>query len=150
MNEKLILLIEDGFSDIALTRRALDKGSTDYQIVVVEDGAEALDYFACRGRFSNKSPHILPRLILLDLKLPKYDGLHVLKKLKEAEHTKLLPVVVLTSSSEIEDIKAAIDLGANSYVRKPVDYKAFTETINNLVSYWLQINEPPPYSPAAR
>ncbi len=136
MRESIILLIEDNPDDEALTRRALQKNNVTNEMVVAHDGQEALDYLFGAGR--------LPQLILLDLKLPKIDGLEVLRRLRAEERTRLLPVVVLTSSNEERDLVTSYSLGANSYVRKPVDFKEFTEAARQLGVYWLLLNEPPP------
>ena len=136
MRESIILLIEDNPDDEALTRRALQKNNVTNEMVVAHDGQEALDYLFGAGR--------LPQLILLDLKLPKIDGLEVLRRLRAEERTRLLPVVILTSSNEERDLVTSYSLGANSYVRKPVDFKEFTEAARQLGVYWLLLNEPPP------
>ena len=137
MRDAVILLVEDNADDEALTRRALEKNDVKNELVVVRDGQEALDYLSGAPR--------LPQLTLLDLKLPKVDGLEVLRRLRAAERTKLLPVVILTSSNEERDLVSSYSLGANSYVRKPVDFKEFTEAVRQLGLYWLLLNEPPPH-----
>jgi two-component system response regulator len=144
MNTKIILLIEDNPSDVELTKRALSKAKIANELVVAEDGQEALDYLFGTGNFSGRDD--LPRLamILLDLKLPKVDGLEVLKQIRANVRTKRLPVVILTSSQEEQDIIKGYDLGANSYIRKPVDFLQFAEAIKILGLYWLVLNEPPP------
>jgi two-component system response regulator len=134
--EAIILLVEDNPDDEALTRRALLKHNLRNELVVARDGQEALDYLFGGGR--------LPHLILLDLKLPKIDGLEVLRRLRADERTKLLPVVILTSSNEERDLVNGYSLGANSYVRKPVDFNEFTDAARQLGLYWLLLNEPPP------
>jgi two-component system response regulator len=134
--DAIILLVEDNPDDEVLTRRALEKHSLRIDLVVARDGQEALDYLFGGGR--------LPHLILLDLKLPKIDGLEMLRRLRSDERTKLLPVVVLTSSNEERDLVGSYSLGANSYVRKPVDFNEFTEAARQLGLYWLLLNEPPP------
>jgi len=136
MRDSIILLVEDNPDDEALTRRALQKNNVTNEMVVAHDGQEALDYLFGAGR--------LPQLILLDLKLPKIDGLEVLRRLRAEERTRLLPVVILTSSNEERDLVTSYSLGANSYVRKPVDFKEFTEAARQLGVYWLLLNEPPP------
>ena len=143
MKEKsdVILLVEDNPRDEALTLRALRKSNIANDVVVVRDGAEALDYLFKDSEGEGLNP--LPQLILLDLKLPKIDGLDVLKSVRENERTKLLPVVVFTSSSEQDDIVKSFDRGANSYVRKPVDFEQFIEATKQLGLYWLILNEPP-------
>jgi len=137
MDTKIILLIEDNLSDIELTKRAFEKSRISNKLVVAEDGQEALDYLFGKG-------DLLPAVILLDLKMPKMDGLEVLRHLRANERTKRLPVVVLTSSSEQQDLIESYNLGANSYIRKPVDFKKFAEVIQQLGLYWLILNEPPP------
>ncbi|MBF0210500.1 MAG: response regulator [Desulfamplus sp.] len=137
MKSKVILLIEDNPSDIELTKRAFEKNRIANELVVVEDGQEALDYLFDPKR----SPEELPVLTLLDLKLPRVDGLEVLHKIRSDARTKLLPVVVLTSSKEERDIVASYDNGANSYIQKPVDFKQFAEAIQTLGKYWLILNE---------
>lgn len=140
MDSKIILLIEDNPSDIELTKRAFKKNNITNEIVVMEDGQDALDYL-----LNPSSPlEQLPMLTLLDLKLPRIDGLEVLHRIRSDSRTRRLPVVVLTSSREEQDISAAYDNGANSYLRKPVDFKQFTESICILGKYWLVLNEPPP------
>ena len=136
MKDAMILLVEDNADDEALTRRALQKNNVKNELLVAHDGQEALDLLFGGGR--------LPQLILLDLKLPKIDGLEVLRRLRADERTKLLPVVVLTSSNEERDLVRSYSLGANSYVRKPVDFNEFTEAARQLGLYWLLLNEAPP------
>ena len=142
MRDSIILLVEDDADDEALTRRALEKNKVRNELVVAHDGQEALDYLRDASR--------LPELVLLDLKLPKIDGLEVLRRLRADERTRLLPVVVLTSSNEERDVATSYALGANSYVRKPVDFKEFTEAARQLGLYWLLLNEPPPAVPGGR
>ena len=142
MNEKIILLVEDNPKDEALTLRALKKSNIMNRVVVVHDGAEALDYLFGRDPHGNGNP--LPQLILLDLKLPKIDGLEVLKRIRGDARTQLLPVVVLTTSTEDKDRTEGYRIGANSYVRKPVDFLRFAEAVSQLGLYWLVLNEPPP------
>ena len=144
MNNKTILLVEDNPSDINLTKRAFEKGHITNNLVVAEDGQEALDYIFGKGIYANRDISQLPTLILLDLKLPKVSGLEVLKRIRAAEIIKRLPVVILTSSKEDEDMAASYDLGVNSYIRKPIDFNQFVEAIKYLGLYWLVINEPPP------
>ena len=144
MNNKTILLVEDNPSDINLTKRAFEKGHITNNLVVAEDGQEALDYIFGNGIYVNRDISQLPTLILLDLKLPKIGGLEVLKRIRAAEIIKRLPVVILTSSKEDEDVAASYDLGVNSYIRKPIDFNQFVEAIKYLGLYWLVINEPPP------
>ena len=144
MNDNVILLVEDNPDDEALTLRALKKNNIVNQVVVARDGAEALDYLFGTGKYSGKELNQLPQVVLLDLKLPKVDGLQVLRQLRADKRTKLLPVVILTSSNEEQDRFNGYDLGANSYVRKPVDFDQFMEAVRQLGLYWLVINERPP------
>ena len=137
MNNKVILLVEDNPKDEALTLRALKKSNIVNDIVIVRDGVEALNYF------SDEKDYVLPQLVLLDLKLPKVDGLEVLKRLRSNERTRSLPIVVFTSSSEEEDKIKSYQLGANSYVRKPVEFEQFLEATKQLGVYWLVLNELP-------
>lgn len=143
MNSKTILLVEDNPDDEALTLRALHKNNILNDVVIVRDGAEALDYLFCQGGYATREVSS-PAVILLDLKLPKIDGLEVLKRLRNDERTRLLPVVILTSSKEEQDILKGYSLGANSYIRKPVDFIQFIEAIRQVGLYWLMMNEPPP------
>jgi two-component system, response regulator len=138
MSDKLILLVEDNPDDVELTLRAFRKNNIKNEVIVARDGAEALDYFFGGGT------KVMPAVILLDLKLPKVDGLEVLRRLRADDRTKLLPVVILTSSKEEQDIVNGYSLGANSYVQKPVDFVQFIEAAQKLGLYWLLLNEPPP------
>lgn len=138
-----IFLVEDNADDEALTLRALKKNNISNQVVVARDGAEALDFLFAKGKYADRDMDIQPQVMLLDLNLPKIDGLNVLKKLRSDERTKLIPVVILTSSKEDQDIIEGYSLGANSYVRKPVDFNDFTEAIRQLGLYWLILNEVP-------
>ncbi|RJQ46260.1 MAG: response regulator [Gammaproteobacteria bacterium] len=144
MNNKTILLVEDNPDDEALTLRALQKNNIVNEVMVAHDGAEALDYLFCRGTYAGRDPCRAPAVILLDLKLPKVDGLEVLKRLRADERTRLLPVVILTSSKEEQDLVNGYRFGANSYIRKPVDFNQFMEAVRQLGLYWLVLNEPPP------
>lgn len=146
LNPKTILLVEDNPGDVELTKRALRKSPIESRLDVVEDGAEALDYLFCKGLYRDRKPCSGPSLILLDLNLPKVNGLEVLKQIRGNEKTKRLPVVVLTSSKEDVDLSAAYNNGANSYIRKPVDFNTFSEAIHHLSLYWLELNEAPPLS----
>jgi CheY-like chemotaxis protein len=139
--EKIILLVEDNPDDEALTIRALKKNNILNEVVVAHDGVEALDYLFGTGVYASRDIGVMPQVILLDLKLPKIDGLEVLKRLRADERTKLLPVVVLTTSKEQKDIVESYSLGANSYVRKPVDFIEFSEAVRQLGLYWLLLNE---------
>ncbi|MGE5418364.1 MAG: response regulator [Acidobacteriota bacterium] len=144
MGEKIILLVEDDPDDEMLTLRALKNAKIVNRVFVVRDGVEALDYLFARNQFSDRDPRDLPQVVLLDLKLPKVDGLQVLEKIRENEMMKFLPVVILTSSKEEQDIVASYNLRANSYVRKPVDFHQFASAVSQLGLYWLLINEAPP------
>jgi len=143
MNEKIILLVEDNPDDVALTLRAFKKHKVKNNVIVVEDGEEALDYLFCKGKFAKRSRDDFPSVVLLDIKLPKVDGFEVLKEIRTNEATKLLPVVILTSSKEEQDIIKGYSLGANSYIRKPVDFDKFFDAVQTLGLYWLILNEPP-------
>lgn len=138
-----ILLVEDNPHDAELTIRALKKHNLANHLFTVEDGAEALDFIFCRGKYATRELSHSPKVVLLDLKLPKVSGLEVLRALKQDEKTRLIPVVVVTSSREDPDIKTAYALGANSYVVKPVDFDAFAESVSSLGLYWLLVNQPP-------
>jgi two-component system response regulator len=140
-NTKNILLIEDNPDDEALTLRALQKNGIDNPVVVLRDGAEALDYLFRRGCYADAWATELPAVVLLDLKLPKIGGLEVLERLRLDQRTRLLPVVVLTSSREKQDVQESYLRGANSYIRKPVDFKHFLEAVGQLGNYWLNLNE---------
>ena len=142
MANKVILLVEDNPNDVLLTERAFKQSKIANQLQVVRDGAEALDYLL--GPEAGTPARPAPALVLLDLKLPKVDGLEVLRRVRQNERTRLLPVVILTSSKEERDILRGYDGGANSYIRKPVDFTQFTEAVANLGLYWLVLNEPPP------
>jgi len=144
MSRKVILLVEDNPDDEVLTIRALKKNNIQNEVVVAHDGAEALDYLFGSGPYAGRDVSVLPQLILLDLKLPKIDGLEVLRRLRANERTRLLPVVILTSSKEDQDRLNGYTLGANSYIRKPVDFNQFVEAVRQLGLYWLVLNEPPP------
>lgn len=141
---RAILLVEDNPDDEALTIRALQRNHIGNRIVVAHDGVEALDYLFGRGEYASRDLSLLPTVVLLDLKLPRVDGLEVLRCIRENESTKLLPVVVLTTSNEESDLLDSYSLGCNSYIRKPVDFLQFSEAIRQLGMYWLLMNEPPP------
>ena len=138
-----ILLVEDNPQDAELTIRALKKHNLANRLITVEDGAEALDFIFCRGKYATRNNGQSPKVVLLDLKLPKVSGLDVLRALKQDEKTRAIPVVIVTSSREDPDIKTAYALGANSYVVKPVDFDAFAESVSSLGLYWLLVNQPP-------
>lgn len=140
---KIILLVEDNPDDEFLTRRALKKNNIGNEVVVAHDGAEALDYLFGTGAHEGRDLSVMPQVILLDLKLPKIDGLEVLKRLRGDERTSLLPVVILTSSKEQQDLVDGYGYGANSYIRKPVDFAQFVEAVRQLGLYWLVLNETP-------
>ena len=142
--DKVILLVEDNPDDEALTLRALAKSNITNRVVVVRDGAEALDYFFRRGSHATRPDTELIQVVLLDLKLPKIDGLEVLRAVRADPTTKLIPIVILTSSLEERDLLAGYGLGANSYIRKPVDFNQFVEAVKQLGLYWLVLNEPAP------
>lgn len=141
-HERPILLVEDNPDDEALTLRAFSKNKISNPVVVARDGVEALDYLFSTGTFSTRDPAAMPAVILLDLKLPRIDGLEVLRRIRASERTALLPVVVLTTSKEHQDISEAYRLGANSYIRKPVDFERFIHAVGQLGLYWLSLNEP--------
>ncbi len=143
MEHKKILLVEDNPSDIGLTKRALAKSRIANEIIVAEDGQEALDYLFSTGPHTDENIE-LPALILLDLKLPRVDGLEVLRRIRAGVRTSRLPIVILTTSKEEQDVAQGYDLGANSYIRKPVDFIQFTHAIEQLGLYWLVLNEAPP------
>ena len=143
--QRLILLVEDNDDDVELTLRALRRNRVANRVDVVRDGAEALDYLFATGSYSGRDARDTPNLVLLDLKLPKVGGLEVLERLRADPRTRRLPIVVLTSSNVESDLARSYDLGANSYIRKPVDFTQFMEAVNQLGLYWLVLNEAPPY-----
>ncbi|WP_254721772.1 response regulator [Kovacikia minuta] len=145
MNGRSILLVEDNPDDEALAIRALQRSHITNEIVVVHDGVEALDYLFGTGAYADRDMTIQPTVILLDLKLPRLDGIEVLRRLRSNESTKLLPVVILTTSEEEQDLLNSYSLGCNSYVRKPVDFVQFSQAVQQLGMYWLLLNEPPPH-----
>ena len=142
---KVILLVEDNPDDEALTLRALARNGIRHEVQVVRDGVEALDYLFGRGAFAGRDTRQQPAVTLLDLKLPRLDGLEVLRQLRANDATRFLPVVILTSSKEDQDLVQGYGLGANSYIRKPVDFVQFTEAVRQVGSYWLILNEDPPH-----
>ncbi|BDV41346.1 two-component system response regulator [Geotalea uraniireducens] len=143
MPNKLILLVEDNPDDEVLTLRALRKHNISSEVAVARDGVEALDFLFGTGTHAGRDLHLMPKLVLLDLKLPKVDGLEVLRQLRADQQTRLLPVVVFTSSNEEQDILECYNLGVNSYIRKPVDFTQLSETLHLIGSYWLQFNLTP-------
>ena len=144
MTERYILLVEDNPDDEELTLLSLRKNNLAHEIVVVRDGVEAIEFLFGNGRYTGRDLSRTPTVVLLDLKLPKLDGLGVLKRLRADERTRMLPVVVLTSSSQDADVIASYNLGANSYVRKPVEFGSFVEAVSSLGLYWVLLNRPPP------
>jgi two-component system response regulator len=144
MTQKIILLVEDNQDDEELALLAFQKGQLANEVVVARDGVEALDYLFGTGQYAGRDVGALPQLMLLDLKLPKVDGLEVLRRTRADPRTRRLPVVILTSSKEEEDLIKGYELGANSYVRKPVDFTQFVDAVRQLQVYWLVLNEPPP------
>lgn len=144
MKGKNILLIDDNPSDVKLTKRALEQNKIANELIVAEDGGEALDYLFASGRYAGRDVRDIPAVVLLDLKLPKVDGLEVLQKIRANGITRLLPVVILTSSDQEADMISSYKLGANSYIRKPVDFHQFAEAVHTLGMNWLLLNELPP------
>ncbi|MBF0102592.1 MAG: response regulator [Desulfobacterales bacterium] len=145
-NESIILLVEDNPDDVLLTLRALKKSKIRNKIVVVKDGEEAIDFLFYTGKYKDRNPNEKVQVVLLDLKLPKIDGLEVLRMIREDARTKNLPVVILTTSKEQSDMIRGYELGANSYIRKPVDFQQFVEAVGQLTLYWVVLNELPPKS----
>jgi CheY-like chemotaxis protein len=141
---KIILLVEDNPDDVALTRRALERNDLGSEAIVAHDGTQALDYLFAAGAHSGRDTNMMPKVVLLDLKLPKIDGLEVLSRIRNDERTKYLPVVILSMSNEEKDIWRCYRLGANSYIRKPVDFVQFSEAMQQFGRYWLQLNQAPP------
>ena len=144
MDNKIILLVEDNPDDVELTLRAFKQNNISNKVIVAKDGVEALDYLFGKGMYAGRDTKNMPVVILLDLKLPKINGMEVLKTLRQNEFTKLLPEVILTSSTQEQDVVNGYKLGANSYVRKPVDFTEFIQAVKSLGLYWLIWNEPPP------
>lgn len=143
MSQRTILLVEDNKHDVALTVRAMKKNNIQHQLVVVHDGVDALDYLFGAGAYAERDPRAVPWIILMDLKLPRIDGLTTLARLRAAEATRLVPVIILSSSNEEQDVVESYRLGANSFIRKPTDFVEFTRTIEKLHEYW-QVNEVAP------
>jgi len=144
MHNKVILLVEDNPDDIALTKRALEHHNFGSEVVVAHDGAQALDYLFATGIFAERDPSMMPQVVLLDLKLPKVDGLEVLARVRADQRTRLLPIVILSMSNEEKDLLQGYRLGANSFIRKPIDFVQFSETMRQFGCYWLLLNEAPP------
>lgn len=144
MSNRIILLVEDNPDDVDLTLRAFQKSNLKNPVEVVNDGASALDYIFCRGTYAERDPQIMPAVILLDLKLPKIDGIEVLREIRNNPKTRIIPVVILTSSIEEQDLADSYRNGANSYIRKPVDFNKFIDSVQQLGLYWLLLNEIPP------
>lgn len=144
MENRIILLVEDNPDDVELTLDALTDSNIRNEIVVAKDGAEALDYIFATGQYADRDISDFPAVVLLDLKLPKINGLEVLERIRADERTKVIPVVILTSSTEEEDMLTSYKLGCNSYIRKPVDFDQFAKSVKQLGLYWLVLNEPPP------
>jgi len=142
-NDKPILLVEDNDDDVELTLRALRRNAVPMRVDVVRDGAEALDYMLCTGAYATRDPRDMPHLVLLDLKLPKVSGLEVLERLRADDRTHRAPIVILTSSNVECDLARSYELGANSYIRKPVDFAQFLDAVNQLGLHWLALNEGP-------
>ncbi|MEE2729873.1 MAG: response regulator [Pseudomonadota bacterium] len=143
MSDMTILLVEDNPDDELLALRALKKSNVPNTVVVTRDGQEALDYIFGEGKFQGRDVRVLPKVVFLDLKLPKLDGLEVLRKIREDKRTKGLPVVLLTSSDEVQDMQAGYDIGVNSYINKPVDFDEFVSQVKLLGQYWLGVNRVP-------
>jgi two-component system, response regulator len=139
-----ILLVEDNDDDVQLTLRAFRKSDLVSTVTVVRDGVEALDYLLATGEYASRNPDVMPDLVLLDIKLPRVDGVQVLERLRSHPRTRLIPIVILTSSAEPKDLLTCYTLGANSYVRKPIDFQQFTNALHQIGSYWLQTNQAPP------
>jgi len=144
MQKQFLVLVEDRPDDIDLTLRAFKKNNIANEVVILRDGVEALDYFSARGKYAGRDLNERPAVILLDIKLPKVNGLELLKHLRADERTKLIPVVILTSSKEGKDVISSYELGCNSYVHKPISFEEFSEVVKNLGLYWLLLNEPTP------
>ena len=139
-----ILLVEDNDDDVQLTLRAFRKSDLVSTVTVVRDGVEAFDYLLATGEYASRNPDVLPDLVLLDIKLPRVDGVQVLERLRSHPRTRLIPIVILTSSAEPKDLLTCYTLGANSYVRKPIDFQQFSRALQQIGSYWLETNQAPP------
>jgi two-component system response regulator len=146
VNKRVILVVEDNPTDEALLLRALDKAGFRNPVVTVKDGLEAIEYLFATGRHASRKPEELPAVVLIDLNLPRLDGLEVLRRMRADYRTKLVPVAIFTSSLEEQDLINGYSLGANSYVRKPIEFSKFSKVVAQLVSYWVELNEPPPPS----
>ena len=144
MKKSIILLVEDNPDDVTLTLRAFEKSKLANEVVIAQDGVEALDYLFATGAYAGRDTSVMPQLVLLDLKLPKLDGMEVLRRMRAEDRTRVLPVVILTSSKEEQDVVNGYNLGANSYIRKPVDFAQFSDAIVQLGLYWLVLSEAPP------
>ena len=144
MEHTSVLIVEDDLGDVVLTRRAFRMGSPERKVYAVRDGVEALDFLLCTGAYVDRDPRDMPELILLDMQLPRMNGLEVLRRLREEERTHLLPIVILTSSDAEQDRLEACKSGANSYLRKPVDFDQYFETVQEICQHWLVLNEAPP------
>jgi two-component system response regulator len=144
VNKRVILVVEDSPTDEALLQRALNKSGISNPVVVVKDGLEAIHYLFATGRYEFRNAEELPAIVLIDLNLPKLDGLEVLRRMRSDYRTKLVPVAIFTSSIEEQDLINGYSLGANSYVRKPIEFSKFTKVVGQLVNYWVELNEPPP------
>ena len=144
MNKRVILVVEDSPTDEALLVRALNKSGITNPVVTVRDGLEAIQYLFATGRYEFRNPEELPAVVLVDLNLPKLDGLEVLRRMRADYRTKVVPVAIFTSSVEEQDLINGYSLGANSYVRKPIEFSKFAKVVSQLVSYWVELNEPPP------
>lgn len=138
------MLVEDNPSDIGLTQRAFAQSHIANELVIAEDGQAALDYLFGAGKYASRNVNEIPALVLLDLKLPRVDGMEVLRRIRAEPQTRRIPVVIMTTSEEEQDVAQSYDLGANSFIRKPVDFKQFVESVKHLGLYWLVMNEPPP------
>jgi len=149
-HSRVILLVEDNPSDVGLTQRALEKARIANELIVAEDGEEALDYLWGTGAHAGRDAAVLPAVVLLDLKLPGISGLEVLRRIRADSRTRRLPVVILTTSKEEQDVAAGYDFGVNSYVRKPVDFNRFAAAVEQLGLYWLVLNEAPPTAKITR